>query len=377
MKRLAGLRQNPTARAIFLLLFISALAAVVVGWFEAESNDQFHSFWDTAWWVMVTISTVGYGDKVPVTPVGRVLAVFIMLFGMATLSVITATISSIFITRKLREGKGLQEIKLRDHILLCGWNSQAEQILSTFETSGEVSPVVLINQLSEEEVTDILSRFNKLNMRYVRGDFSRENILNRANVKLARSAIILPDLSASSITPGDERTILATLSIKTLNPKIKVYAHIINRDNLSHLKKARADEVIISDAYTGYLLASYVVSPGVPQFVDQLFSGKGSHALQRRPVPEALVGRQYSDLVRFYHETHNGVLIGLGQLTEPFNITDLMSDDYSYLDEFIMRKFQEAGRGLNSEEQVKILIAPPEETTLNKNDFFISLESES
>jgi hypothetical protein len=53
-----------------------------------------------------------------------------------------------------------------------------------------------------------------------------------------------------------------------------------------------------------------------------------------------------------------------------------MSDDYSYLDEFIMKKFQEAGRGTKSEEQVKILIKPEKSTQLNKNDFYLSIESE-
>ena len=68
-------------------------------------------------------------------------------------------------------------------------------------------------------------------------------------------------------------------------------------------------------------------------------------------------------------------MLGLGKMSEPFQIEDLMSDDYSYLDEFIMRKFQEAGRGPGNEEKVKILINPAADTELEKNDFYISLES--
>lgn len=374
--KILELRNQPAVRAILMLILLTIIAAVLVAVFEAHKNEQFSSFWDSVWWVVVTISTVGYGDKIPVTPVGKVIAGVIMFFGVAFLSIITATISSVFVAHKIKEGKGLQEIKLKDHLLLCGWNAQAESILAALEREeGLNKPVVLINQLSEEEATDIVARFGGLKIKYVRGDFTRENILNRANVQNAGSAIILPDISSTAVKPGDERTILATLSLKTLNPKIKVYAHILDRENLSHLRKARADEVIISDVYTGYLLASYVTSPGVPQFMEQLFSENSSYRIKRRAIPENLLGKTYADLISYYNNEKPGILLGLGQMTEPFNLSDLMSDDYSHLDDYIMRKFQEAGRGSNSDEQVKILINPPKETELNKNDFYIAIES--
>jgi voltage-gated potassium channel len=177
--------------------------------------------------------------------------------------------------------------------------------------------------------------------------------------------------------PGDERTILVTLSLKTLNPKIKVIAHISERDNMSHLKKARADEVIISNNHSGYLIASHVVAPGIPQFVEQLFSESSEFSLQRHDIEPEWHGKNYSEFSETYRNTNKGILLGIGKMSEPFQISDLMSDDYSYLDEFIMRKFQEAGRDKGHEEKVKILINPGPETELQKNDFYISLESSS
>ena len=119
-----------TVRALLFILLITIAAATIVTYSETGPETDFKTFWDSVWWVLVTISTVGYGDKVPETPVGRITAVTIMLFGIALLSVITATISSIFVTRKIREEKGLQEIKFKDHILICGWNEQAVETLN-------------------------------------------------------------------------------------------------------------------------------------------------------------------------------------------------------------------------------------------------------
>ena len=369
--------ERPAIQAVLLILIITIFAAFLTVYFEASGNPEFTGFGDAVWWVLVTISTVGYGDKVPVTPGGRTMAVVLMFFGVALLSVVTATISSIFVTRKIKEGKGLQEIKLKNHVLLCGWNTQAEQILSVFEQAeSKFSNVVMINQLSEEEAADVMARFTRLKIRFVRGDFTRENLLNRANANSASAAIILPDISGGNMRPGDERTILATLSLKTLNNKIKVYAHILDRDNLSHLKKAKADEVVISDNHSGYLLANHVTAPGVPQFFEQLFSETSGYTLKRHTFEPEWQGRRYAEFKEHYASAYNGILLGIGKISDSFHLSDLMSDDYSYLDEFILRKFQEAGRGTDNENRVKIVINPEPETQLQKNDFFISLESE-
>ncbi len=369
--------EKPAAQAVLLIVIITIIAAVITAYFEA-GNPNFKGFGDAVWWVLVTISTVGYGDKVPITPVGRTMAVIIMFFGVALLSIVTATISSIFVTRKIKEGKGLQEIKLNNHILLCGWNNQAENIIDTITKSEKSKQeLVMINQLSEEEAGDVMARFKGRKLRFVRGDFTRENILNRASAKLAVSAIVLPDISTGNPRPGDERTILATLSLKTLNPKIKVFAHLYDRENLSHLRKAKADEVVISDAHSGYLLANHIVAPGVPQFFEQLFSETSAYRLTRRMFPAEWDGKTYQQFRDDYQQNKNGILLGLGKISEPFQLNDLMGDDYSYLDEFILRKFQEAGRDETNDEQVKIFINPPQETEIEKNDFYIALESES
>jgi voltage-gated potassium channel len=375
-KKLSGLTEKPVIRAVLLIILVTIIASVLIELFESSQNEAFSTFWDSAWWVIVTITTVGYGDKIPITPLGKIIGVIIMFIGIALLSVVTATISSILVTRKIKEGKGLQEIKLKDHILLCGWNNQGEHILSTFEIEHQTdSPVVMINQLSEEEIAEIIDRYENITIKFVRGDFTKENIINRASAKHAKSAIILPDTSSGVTKPGDERTILATLTLKTVNPKIKVYTHILDRDNISHLKKANADEVFVSDMYTGYLMANYVASPGVPQFVQQLFSGASEYSLKRKPVPVDMVGKSYKQLKAYYNQNKSGIILGLLRMVEPFQLSSLMSDDYSNLDTYIMRKFQEAGRGPKSDEQVKILINPAEDTELSSNDFYLAIES--
>ena len=205
----------------------------------------------------------------------------------------------------------------------------------------------------------------------MRGDFTKEPILNRANIKSARAAIILPDTNSGISATSDEQTILATLSVKSLNPKIKVYAHIINRENISHLRKARADEVLVSDSYTGYLLASHILSPGVPQAVDLLFSDDVAVKFQRFELPVQEVGKTYKTIKDKVEAAHDFICIGFGRETEAVNLADILSDDYSYLDQFIKAKFEQAGRGFREKSKINVMINPDADTVLEDTDFLI------
>lgn len=365
------LRHNLFKVAIGIAFFVMT-GAILVIFFESDFNDQFQAIGDAVWYVFVTMTTVGYGDKVPITTGGKVIGVFVMLFGMTLLSVFTATISSIFVARKIKEVRGLEEIKLKDHLIICGWSYTGEQMLTFFQKEKEkIGPVVLVNQLTEDAINDILNHFADLKVKYVRGDFTKEAILNRANVSQARVVLIIPDSSSALATSSDERTILATLTIKTINPKVKVYAHLLDRENLSHIKKAKVDDVLISDAYNGYLMATHVLSPGVPETIELLLSENSPFIFQRMEIPTTLAGVPYGELKREIEKNKDTICIGLGREQERVNISAILSDDYSFLDQFIKRKFEEAGRGMGEEKKINIRINPSVNTILGDKDFLI------
>ncbi|MBT7787711.1 MAG: hypothetical protein HN757_02385 [Calditrichaeota bacterium] len=68
----------------------------------------------------MTITTVGYGDMIPQTPVGKLIGSGLILSGVILISTFTAAVSSNFVAEKIKEGKGLQTIKYKDHIIVCG-----------------------------------------------------------------------------------------------------------------------------------------------------------------------------------------------------------------------------------------------------------------
>ena len=378
MEYLKEIINHPLFKIFGAIIVIALLGSTFVLIFEVQANEDLDSMGDAIWWVLVTITTVGYGDRVPITPGGRVVGVTVMFLGVALVSIFTATVSSIFIARQIKEGRGLEQIKLKNHLVICGWNFNGEQILnSLLKSSTMKSQIVLINQLGEDAISDVINHFSALKIKFVHGDYTKETVLNRANISSAETAIVLPDFSTSLGEKSDERTILATLSIKTINPKIKLYAHILNRENLSHIKKAKADDVLTSDAYTGYILAAHILSPGIPQTIDQLFSEDSKHKLIRENVNQSYVGKTFAELREKYLNENESIPLGIGHETEGMHIIDILSEDYSYLDDFIKRKFEQSGRGLTNEPGMKIKLNPAPDTILEERDFIILLKTES
>ncbi|HCK99216.1 MAG TPA: hypothetical protein DHW42_03815, partial [Candidatus Marinimicrobia bacterium] len=251
---------------IFLsLALLTVVAAALVFHFEGVKNPgEYTSLWDSVWWTLVTVFTVGYGDIRPITTGGRVIGVLVMASGVILVSLITASISSILVTKKIREEQGLESINFEDHIIICGWNNRAETIIETFFQLAKPKPpkIILVNELPEDEINSILDRFSKNKVKFIRGDYTRNAPLERAGIKDAKTIILLPNLFQYEALVADEKTLLATLNIKSTYPKKKVIAFIMNPENEIHVKRARADEVIVSDQFVDYFVAGDALEPG-------------------------------------------------------------------------------------------------------------------
>jgi voltage-gated potassium channel len=90
-----------TSRHVFLQLIATTVALVVAAGvlISIVDRDDFPSVWLGMWWAIGTVTTVGYGDVVPVQTSGRIIAAVVMVVGIAFLSLITATVASVLVRR--------------------------------------------------------------------------------------------------------------------------------------------------------------------------------------------------------------------------------------------------------------------------------------
>jgi len=362
--------KNQVTKVALLFLFITLISSSLVLYFEfGAPKTDYKNIWDSIWWAIVTIFTVGYGDKTPITVGGRIVAIMVMFFGVSLVSLITAAISSIFVAKRIREDKGLEAIQYDNHIIICGWNNRAESIIENllFLAEGAKPNIILINELIEEEVNSILDKFRKQNVRFIRGDYTRQAPLDRANINRAQSVILLPNLAKYDSATADEKTLLATLNIKSNNSKLKIIAFIMNPENEVHVKRAKADRIFISDQYTDFIIANDVLHPGLTNVFSDLLNPKGSNSIVTLPIPGGYLGKTYGE-VFLHFKAKNLLPIGIVTEVESISSTDFLSADASYLDAFIEKKLREAGKSF--EDQNKILV------NLNPEDGYIIQKDE-
>jgi len=349
------------------ILVTMILGGFALQWLEpGEISKNDNSFW----WAIVTMTTVGYGDFSPETPGGRIFAVLIMFIGISLISLFTATISSIFVAKKIREGKGLEKLNLTNHLIICGWNPNGERVLNSIQklSHGKKRDLVLINEMNEEEVTQLKNRFQDMRINFVSGDFTQEEILHRASIIDANTVIVIPNTTGSEVATYDEKTIFATLTIKSIDPAIRVVAYLLDRENLTHIKRADADEVVVGDDFSAHILASHVVDPGVPQIANQLIDSNSSSRFKRVSIPSDYFGKSYDDLFDHFRKKNGSVLIGVYSEDANLGIGAILSSDASALDAFIERKLKEGGISLQEESKINVVVNPGNGYTLSEGE---------
>ena len=115
------LREPPSVRLAANVIVTATVLVVVLGGLMMRLFDhkEYHSIWLGMWWVLQTVTTVGYGDLTPTSAIGKILTSLVMLWGVAFLAIITAAITSTFVARAARErelAEGIDEAAFEKRI---------------------------------------------------------------------------------------------------------------------------------------------------------------------------------------------------------------------------------------------------------------------
>jgi len=286
----------------------------------------------------------------------------VILLSLVLLAIFTAFIASSFIDVKLKERRGLSDIKEKKHILICGWNNSSKRILEFLNKMNpkNIPTVVLVNELAESELSAIQNNYSNLNLKFIRGDFTNRNILNKANVKEANHIILLYDESKPNSVPSDERTIIAAHNIAYLKTRGKISVQLKEEKYSSTLQRDRIRNVVIYDDVGGDILANSTLNPAVPDFIQETLKYADGKGFREINIPLEFISKTYDELFNFFKEKKDLVLLGITSVQPEFSIDNVLSDDSSSIDTFIKKQFELSNKKIKTEERKNLIQVKPD-----------------
>lgn len=311
-------------KPLFILITFVILSSATVFYFENETNDQFSDIIDAVWWSIITFSTTGYGDKVPATLAGKIIAIITVLFGLGVVSFISGTIASIFVDRNLRLRSGIMTYNnLKDHIIICGWKDGIKDLIKEIIyvcDKTDSSKILLISNLMPEEVINIQSEPDLESLKFIKGDYYSEDTLKRANALKAKKVIVLADkLESGTPSEVDSKTVMTVLAVKSISKEIFVCAEILDQKYVPHLKHAMCDEIMHTRDYNKMMIANASATDGISHILYDLLSYDGSKSvLSTIDIPNRYIKKSYKDL-KTSLENNKFLLLGLLENTGTSN----------------------------------------------------------
>lgn len=279
------------------LVVVLAIASLAV-WL-AETELTLGDFGASVHWSVTTV--FGQGDASYVsTPVGWAVGWLLGLFGVAIVATITGALVGFVIDFLLKEGQGMGAAGYKDHIVICGWNSTARDLITELKTDDYEARLVLLCDLERSPADG--------DVYFVRGVPSNESDLKRAGIESARTAIVCP---MDGTNEADMASILTVLAIESIAPQVRTVVEVNNPEHVPHFRRAEVDEVMVTSKLASHLLARSALYPGLSELVTDLVSGGEGSELYRVDLPEECLGKSIDEVSAMLRRDHDATLLAV------------------------------------------------------------------
>ena len=247
---------------LFLLFFIVMTAGIAIYVLEERVNPNIEDLFDAVYWALITISTVGFGDIVPVTAQGQAISMLIIISGIAMISFATSVIVSAFSERlaELKENRVLEEVnKSRSFLIICGYGQMSKMF---FRQKDQVTDYIIL-----DSDADRVAQARKDGYSAIQEDASRFETLSKFNVEHSKITILC-------LTASDVENIYITLNAKSISRKIKVIARVNDINIISKFEYAGADHLIMPNRVVNTMVRTAITQPTMYKAIHAILTGK-------------------------------------------------------------------------------------------------------
>ena len=252
-------RRMVESRLLLVAMFFVSmwlLSATLFYYAEHVAGGVPIDFWTSLYWSLITMATVGYGDVVPRTGLGRLVASATAVLGIVAYTLTVSVLADAFLERSMRRAMGQAPLKGKE-VLVVGGSETCWELVDELVANGLGDRVgwLVDRQPASRPPVDF----------YV-GDPMRAEDLRRAGVEGASHVILC--------LGDDSKALHVALLVRRLNPKAKIHA-IVRSGEIAELLREAGAATVLSTGVLGRAIASAIFEPSVVKFVEEAVSVRG------------------------------------------------------------------------------------------------------
>ncbi|MBK7757865.1 MAG: NAD-binding protein [Deltaproteobacteria bacterium] len=307
---------NEVTALITLTLTITLIGAVTVHVFPEIVRLDAQGLEGGLWFAVFTLVGGEPLGGVPQTQLGRAVSLALMVGGMTTFGVFVGTVSAgmMAVLGKRMEIAEMELDDLSEHIVVCGWNQAGPALVQEFFSAMHEPHRALVLLTEQDKLpANFPTAGVKMELVYhLKGDWTRVDLLEKAGVRRASTAILLDDnLSPRPPSDRDARTVLAALTIERLAPEVFCCAQLNSDMHEGLLRMSGVEEIVIGDWYTGVILASVGRNQGLVAVLSDILTAQRGNAFHKVGCPKPWIGRTVGEASADLKRDHEAILVSL------------------------------------------------------------------
>ena len=221
-----------------------------------------YSWGESFYMTVITLSTVGFGEIRPLSPMGRLFTASLIIISFAIFAYVASAFTQFLVNGKykvyFRERRKMKHLdKLENHVIICGYGRNGQQAAATLQSYNQKYVIIEMNEDTVEHL-----REDDIGNLHIAGDATDDNVLKEAGVERARALI--------TSLPSDANNLFVVLTAREVNPALLIIARATKGSSESKLRMAGADNVIMPDKVGGSQMATLVMTPDLVEFLDHL-----------------------------------------------------------------------------------------------------------